>query len=83
MGNVMNDEQLNRFKKEIYEPYAKAWDIIGRLRALDLDEQSTWDAYQKALDEYEKKYPKGLGEPVYRVLLDAGDCAMRIWKNEM
>lgn len=79
----MNDEQLNKFRKEIYEPFAKAWDIVGRLRAMDLDEQSTWDKYMESLNAYEEKYPDKLGSTLYRVLLDAGDYAKRIWDGKM
>lgn len=79
----MNEEQLNKFKKEIYEPFAMAWDIIGRLRAMDLDEQETWDKYMDSLNKYSKKYPDKMGYPLYRVLLDAGDYAKRIWDGKM
>lgn len=79
----MDEEQLNKFRQEIYEPFAKAWDIVGRLRAMDLDEQPTWDKYMESLKEFEIQYPDKLGTTLYRVLLDAGDYAKRIWDGKM
>ena len=78
---MVNKEQLDRFKQEIYEPYLKAWEIMGSLRDKDLDKQKTWNEWNKKCDEFFKTYDNEYCKSLYRVILDTGDYAMKIWKG--
>lgn len=78
MGKLTS-EQLDEFKKKIYEPYNTAWKIMQTLKQVDLDnKQEEWEKYLKACDEFKAKYPSELGGSIYRVLLDAGSEVGRI-----
>ena len=78
---MVNKEQLDRFKKEIYDPYLKAWEIMGSLRDKDLDKQKTWNEWNKKCDKFFKTYDNEYCKSLYRVILDTGDYAMKIWKG--
>lgn len=71
MGKL-TQEQLNKFKQEIYEPYNTAWKIMQYLKHIDVSKQEEWNTYLQACEEFKAKYPSELGGSIYRVLLDAG-----------
>lgn len=79
MGKL-TEEQLDKFKKGIYDPYNKAWRIIQTLKSADLSKQETWDKYIKACDDFKAEFPSEIGGSIYRVLLDAGTETSRISK---
>lgn len=87
----MNEEQLKKFKDQIYNPYLEAWSIIASLKEMDLSLDSSWKKYMSACDAFYNKYKNGYYKPVfreycfslYRVMLDAGDCAKKVWDGEM
>ena len=79
----MNKEQLEVFKKIIYEPYFEAWTILASLRNADLDDQKVWDEWMKKCDLFYEKHPTEYAHNIYRVMLDAGDYIKDIWDNEL
>ena len=81
MGKL-TQEQLNKFKQEIYEPYNTAWKIIQTLKQIDIDKQEEWDKYLQACEEFKANYPSELGGSIYRVLLDAGSEVGRIGRQK-
>ncbi len=76
----MNEKQLDQFKKDVYEPYNKAWKIIQNLRTADLSNDDTWDKYMQACEKFVTDYPSEIGGSIQRVLFDAGEQARRISK---
>ena len=77
MGRL-TEEQLDKFKQGVYEPYNKAWRIIQTLKKADLSKQETWDDYMKACEEFKAEFSSQIGDSIYRVLLDAGTEASKI-----
>lgn len=77
----MTDQQLDKFKKEIYEPYKQAWDIIGSLRTKDLSQQTTWDEWYAQCQQFYVSHSNEYCHSLYRVIIDAGDAAMKVWKG--
>ena len=78
LGVDMTEEQLNKFKQRIYDPYNKAWRIIQTLKSADLSKQETWENYMKACDDFKAEFPSEIGGSIYKVLLDAGSETGRI-----
>ncbi len=73
---------LDGFKDRIYNPYTKAWHIMKTLKEADLREQATWDAYMNECDKFKEQYGNTeIGGSIYRVMLDAGSEAKRIWEG--
>lgn len=88
----MDNEQLKIFKEKVYDPYLEAWSIIAKLREMDLSVDGNWEKWFKLCNEFYAKYhddsniPSAVREyclSLYRVMLDAGDCAKRVWDGEM
>ena len=79
---MMNEKQLDEFKKEIYEPYNKAWKIIQNLKTADLSKEDTWEQYMKSCEKFVVDFPSDIGSSIQRVLFDAGDTARKISKMQ-
>lgn len=77
MGKLTS-EQLDEFKKKIYEPYNTAWKIMQNLRQIDISKQEEWEKYLQACEEFKAKYTSELGSSIYQVLLDVGSEVGRI-----
>ncbi len=86
----MNKEQLGKFKEKLYEPYLEAWGIVATLREADLSQDDVWNKYFESCnafyDKYKNSFHPAMREfcsSLYRVMLDAGDCAKKVWDGEM
>lgn len=77
----MGNSKIETFKKELYSPYLRAWEIISGLKDKDLSKQTTWDEWMKQCEEFRDSFPNEYCHSLYRVILDAGDEAKRIFNE--
>lgn len=78
----MTEENLNKFKQIIYEPYTEAWTIMKAMRDAEPKDDKFWNDYMKKCDDFKAKYPSEIGGSIYRVLLDAGSEVGRIERQK-
>ena len=78
----MTEQQLNKFKQIIYDPYTEAWSIMKAMRDIEPKDDAFWKDYMDKCDAFKAKYPTEIGGSIYRVLLDAGSEVGRIGKQK-
>ena len=74
----MTEQNLNKFKQVIYDPYTEAWTIMKHMRDAEPKDDKFWNDYMKRCDDFKAKYPSEIGGSIYRVLLDAASEVKRI-----
>ena len=78
----MTNENKEKFKQIIYEPYTEAWLIMKAMRDEEPKDDKFWEKYMKSCDAFKAKYPTEVGGSIYRVLLDVGSEVGRIVRSE-
>ena len=74
----MTEQQLERFRQRIYNPYKEAWVIIKAFRDIDPKTDDVWEEYINKCNEFAAKYPTEIGDSICRVMIDAGSEVGRI-----
>lgn len=77
----MTDEQLDKFKQIIYDPYVEAWELMKKMRDTEPKDDKFWEWYVAQTDNFKAKHPSEIGGSIYRLLLDAGSEVQRILKG--
>ena len=77
----MTNEQLDKFKQIIYDPYVEAWELMKKMRDTEPKDDKFWEWYVAQTDDFKAKYPSEIGGSIYRLLLDAGSEVSRILKG--
>ena len=68
----MTEQQLEKFKERVYDPYIEAWSIIKAFRDVDPRTDDDWERYIDACNKFATKYPTEIGDSICRVMIDAG-----------
>ena len=79
----MTQQQLEVFKKEIYEPYKQVWELMASLRTKDLDSQTVWDEWYEKCIGFRNTHPNEYCYALYGVLIQADELAKKIWSGEI
>ena len=75
----MTDEQLNKFKQNVYEPYTQAWVLMKELRDTEPKDDKFWEDYKQKCCSFPEKYGNSeIAQSLSRVLLDVGSEVGRI-----
>ena len=78
----MTDSEKELFKKNIFEPYSEAWEIMKKMRDTEPKDDKFWDDYTKKATEFPSKYGNSeISQSISRVLLDAGSEVSKIGRQ--
>lgn len=75
----MTEQELDKFRQTIYEPYKEAWEIIKWMRDTEPKDDKLWAKYYEKATELPRKYGNTeIALNISRVVLDAGTEYQRI-----
>lgn len=75
----MTEQELDKFKQIVYEPYSEAWKIIKWMRDTEPKDDKFWDDYATKALNFPKKYGyTEISQSIARVILDAGTEYQRL-----
>lgn len=78
----MTEQQMNKFKASVYDPYTEAWKIIKEMRDVENKDDSFWEASMKKINAFPQRYGNSeISQSIARIIIDALDEIGRIEKQ--
>ena len=75
----MTEQGKAKFKENIYNPYAEAWEIMKWMRDTEPKDDAFWQEYTQKATNFPMKYGNTeIAQSIARVILDAGTAYSKI-----
>ena len=79
---MVNEQQMELFKKRVHTPYTEAWVMIKEMRDTENKDDKYWDEYMNKCKSFSERYPYEIGQSICRILYDAMDEVIRIERQK-
>lgn len=78
----MTEQQMNKFKASVYEPYTEAWKLIKEMRDAEVKDDAFYEECIKKINTFPQKYNNSeISQSIARIIIDALDEIGRIEKQ--